>query len=226
MVNKVFSRLNYANVMSTIAVFAALGGGAYAAVKLPKNSVGSAQIKSNAVTTAKVKDGSLTVKDFASGQLPAGSAGLKGDAGPQGPAGAAGKDGAAGTNGTDGAPGTARAYGLVSSNGVLSRSKNVVAVTKPAAAPAGTYCIELGASINTATTGLVVTSDYASDSTTISSAPGSNGQDMSIAEWRSNANDCYLVPGTLEVRTGMQSFNAGALVGNVANDEPFFFSVP
>lgn len=225
MVNKVFSRLNYANVMSTIAVFAALGGGAYAAVKLPKNSVGSAQIKSNAVTAAKVKDGSLTAKDFASRQLPAGSAGLKGDAGPQGPAGAAGKDGAAGTNGTDGAPGTARAYGLVSSNGVLSRSKNVVAVTKPAAAPAGTYCIELDASINTATTGLVVTSDYSSDSTTIFS-PGSNAQDKSIAEWRSNANDCYLVPGTLEVRTAMHSFTAGALVGNVANDEPFFFLVP
>src|SRR4051794_9280471 len=95
---KVTARLTYANVMSTIAVFAALGGGAYAAVKLPKNSVGSAQIKANAVTGGKVKDGSLAAKDFA-GTLPAGAQGAKGDKGdagapgPKGDAGAAGKDG-------------------------------------------------------------------------------------------------------------------------------------
>ena len=45
---------------------------------LPKNSVGSAQIKSAAVTGLKVKDGSLAAADFAPGQLPAGP---KGDPG-------------------------------------------------------------------------------------------------------------------------------------------------
>jgi hypothetical protein len=34
-------QLSYANVMSSIAVFVVLGGGAYAAATLPKNSVGS-----------------------------------------------------------------------------------------------------------------------------------------------------------------------------------------
>lgn len=56
-------KLNYANVMATIAVFIALGGASYAALKLPKNSVGTKQIKKNAVTGQKVKDGSLTGKD-------------------------------------------------------------------------------------------------------------------------------------------------------------------
>ena len=40
-------------VLSVVAVFIALGGGAYAA--LGKNSVGSKQIKKNAVTTKKIK---------------------------------------------------------------------------------------------------------------------------------------------------------------------------
>ena len=53
-------RLTYANVMATIAVFIALGGASYAALKLPKNSVGAKQIKKEAVTAAKVKKGTLT----------------------------------------------------------------------------------------------------------------------------------------------------------------------
>ncbi|HTT93766.1 MAG TPA: hypothetical protein VMF55_03785 [Solirubrobacterales bacterium] len=53
-------RLTYANVMATIAVFIALGGASYAAVKLPKNSVGTKQIKKEAVTAAKIKNGAVT----------------------------------------------------------------------------------------------------------------------------------------------------------------------
>jgi hypothetical protein len=84
-------QVTYANVMSSIAVFAALGGGAYAATQLPKNSVGTRQLKANAVTSSKVKDGSLLQQDFKAGQLPVG---------PAGPAGPAGKDGAAGAPAT------------------------------------------------------------------------------------------------------------------------------
>jgi hypothetical protein len=67
-------RLTFANVMSVIAVFIALGGASYAAFKLPKNSVGTKQLKNNAVTLkkikknavngAKVKANSLTGKDI------------------------------------------------------------------------------------------------------------------------------------------------------------------
>ena len=69
---KLRSRLTYANVMATIAVFLALGGGAWAAVTLPKDSVGSKQLQADAVRSGKVKDGSLKAKDFKSGQLPRG----------------------------------------------------------------------------------------------------------------------------------------------------------
>ena len=83
--------LTYSNVMATIAVFAVLGGGAYAATKIPKNSVGARQRKKNAVTTAKlkngavtsakVKKGSLLASNFKSGQLPRGATGPTGATG-------------------------------------------------------------------------------------------------------------------------------------------------
>lgn len=85
------SALSYANVMATIAVFLALGGGVYAASQLPKNSVGSKQIKrhavgrsevkENAVGSSQVKDGSLTGSDIVEstlGQVPAAKAAASG----------------------------------------------------------------------------------------------------------------------------------------------------
>jgi hypothetical protein len=77
-----------------LALFVALGGTGYAALKLPKNSVGAKQIKRNAINSAKVRNRSLKVVDFGAGQLPAGRRG------PQG------QRGANGTNGTQGPPGT------------------------------------------------------------------------------------------------------------------------
>ncbi len=53
-------RLTYANVVSTLCLFLLLGGGAYAATRLPKNSVGTKQLKNNAVTGAKIKKGTIT----------------------------------------------------------------------------------------------------------------------------------------------------------------------
>ncbi len=42
--------------MATVAVFIALGGSAYAATQLKKNSVGTKQIKNQAITAAKIKN--------------------------------------------------------------------------------------------------------------------------------------------------------------------------
>ncbi|HEY1356216.1 MAG TPA: hypothetical protein VGF09_07860 [Solirubrobacterales bacterium] len=58
------ARLSYANVVATLALVLALGGVSWAATKLPKNSVGTKQIKNNAVTGAKVKKHTLTGKDI------------------------------------------------------------------------------------------------------------------------------------------------------------------
>ncbi len=85
-----------------IALFVALGGASYAAIKIPKNSVGSQQIKKNAVVSAKVKNRSLLAVDFRSGQLPRGATGAAGVDGAAGATGAAGVDGAAGATGAAG----------------------------------------------------------------------------------------------------------------------------
>jgi hypothetical protein len=52
--------LSYANVLSTLCLFILLGGGAYAASNLPRNSVGTKQLKAAAVTGPKIKDGTIT----------------------------------------------------------------------------------------------------------------------------------------------------------------------
>jgi hypothetical protein len=79
----IIQNLSYANIVATLALVLAITGGAYAATQLPKNSVGSKQVKNS----------SLLVKDFKPGQLPAGA---QGQQGPQGVPGARGETGAAG----------------------------------------------------------------------------------------------------------------------------------
>ena len=83
-----------AMLVALTALFIALGGSSYAAVKLSANSVRSEHIKNgevkrsdlarNAVATTQIADGSLLATDFKDGQLPAG---------PQGPQGAPGAPG-------------------------------------------------------------------------------------------------------------------------------------
>jgi hypothetical protein len=73
-------KLTYSNVMATVAVFIALGGASYAAIKLPKNSVGAKQLRKGAVTPKKLN---AAVRSKLKNQ--AGSAGPRGEAGPRGP---------------------------------------------------------------------------------------------------------------------------------------------
>ena len=60
-------RLTYANVVATLALFAALGGVSYAASTLPKGSVGSEQIQAGAVRTGKLADDAVTASKLAQG---------------------------------------------------------------------------------------------------------------------------------------------------------------
>jgi hypothetical protein len=100
-------------LVACVALLVALGGVSYAAGVLPKNSVGTVQLKkkavtgaklrTSAVTGAKVKDGTLMAADFKAGQLPAGPQGPKGDPGVQGPKGDPGIQGPKGDKGDPGA---------------------------------------------------------------------------------------------------------------------------
>jgi hypothetical protein len=129
-------------VVACAALFVALGGVGYAAITLPKNSVGSKQLKRNAVTSIKikngavdskkVKDGSLLGADFKQGELPAG---------PRGAQGAQGAQGLQGPKGDTGAAGSAAAYALVSDDGTVNtaQAKNI-AQANVTHSFGGTYC--------------------------------------------------------------------------------------
>jgi hypothetical protein len=81
-------------VVALLALFIALAGTSYPAIKLPANSVGTKTIKNraihradlaaNAVDSARVADHTLLAGDFKAGQLPSG---LPGPTGPKGDAG-------------------------------------------------------------------------------------------------------------------------------------------
>jgi hypothetical protein len=93
-------RLSYANVTATLALFVALGGSSYAALKLPTNSVGAKQLKSGSVGAKELKKGSVRSKQVSDKSL--GLVDFKVSErskliGPQGPSGVAGRPGSAGS---------------------------------------------------------------------------------------------------------------------------------
>src|SRR5689334_1145764 len=62
---RLLGKLSYANVIATIALFVALGGASYAATNLPKNSVGTNQIRNLAISAAKLKGAAVTAPKIA-----------------------------------------------------------------------------------------------------------------------------------------------------------------
>ena len=148
-------------VIAVIALVVAVGGTSYAALTLPKgsvgakqlkkNSVGKKQLKKNSVTSVKVKNGSLKSIDFGSGELPKGDKGDKGDRGTNG------------TNGTNGVNGSAVAFAHVNANGTLdsAKSKNITATSQVGAVP-GYYCINVAVPVKN----IVATVDNIGDFTT------------------------------------------------------------
>lgn len=110
-----------AMVIACLALLLALGGTGYAAIKLPRNSV----------TTIQVKDRSLLARDFAAGQIPRGAVGPAGPAGPAGPTGPAGGAGSAAVK-----------WALVRADGgIAAQSGGITLAAKPSA---GTYILTIG----------------------------------------------------------------------------------
>lgn len=96
--------------MATVALFVALGGSSYAALKLGRNSVGARQIAPNAVHRSELANKSVGSSEVINGSLlsedfripPHGMKGPKGDRGATGPI---GPRGLTGVHGADGLPG-------------------------------------------------------------------------------------------------------------------------
>jgi len=88
---RIRNKMSYANVTATVALFVALGGSSYAAMTLPRNSVGDQQIRAGAVRSSEVRDRSLRLRDLslATRKSLKGQRGEAGAVGPAGPAGAA-----------------------------------------------------------------------------------------------------------------------------------------
>ena len=123
-------RLTYANVMSTIAVFVALGGASYAIVSIPKNSIGAKQVKNHSLGLSEL--------------TPAAIRSLRGTAGPRGATGPVGPPGTNGTNGTNGTKGDTGPAGPNWVTSVVAQQENI---TTGAALPLGDPTLPDGPSV-------------------------------------------------------------------------------
>ena len=114
------------NAVALVALFVALGGTSYAAVKLPAGSVGTRQLKNASVTLPKVEAKSRQALQGQTGRPgPQGAPGLAGpvgSAGPTGPEGPAGREGPIGPSGTDGAAGKDGAAGVAGTPATYNRT--------------------------------------------------------------------------------------------------------
>jgi hypothetical protein len=123
-------RLSYANVIATLALILAVGGGtAIAASQFGKETIGSRALKKESIGPGKLNPAAKAALQ--------GPAGAKGAIGATGPAGPSGPGGPAGPVG---APGSALAYGYVNADGTLdgSKSKNIASSKKVIP---GYYCV-------------------------------------------------------------------------------------
>ena len=154
--DRIRSKLSYANVMATVAAFLALGGVGYAATQLPKNSVGAKQLKKGAVTSAKVKNGSLTGADIEAstlGRVPLAQNASHADA-------ATHADSAARADSAAFADSAAQAANATTAAGLSMRT---IFYAPPTASPASTPILSLGglslsASCNAGTVQIAITS--------------------------------------------------------------------
>lgn len=117
--NRMRRRPSPALVVSLVALFIALGGTSYAALSIPKNSVGSPQVINGSLGTTDLSKKAR--KALKGNRGAAGKRGLTGAAGPVGAAGAAGAAGPAGATGPQGptgatGPATGPAGGALNGN--------------------------------------------------------------------------------------------------------------
>lgn len=143
--NRIRGHLTFANVVSLLALFVALGGTSYA-LTLGENSVGAKQIKRNAVGAPEIRKGAVRSSEVKDDALLLGDFKAAERAKLQGPPGERGPQGERGTPGLDG---TSTAYGRVNGYSfnppiIQAASPNVAGVTRSGA---GAYCVSFSEEI-------------------------------------------------------------------------------
>ena len=195
-------------VIACLALLFALGGVSWAATVLPRNSVGTAQLKRNAVVSSKVKNHSLLRVDFKNGKVPRGPAG---PAGPTGAAGPKGATGARGPTGPAGSSGTANIrWALVAADAtIVSKSDANISLTSHSP---GNYILNFGSAIDTK---LILASAAQAGGDTGARGPVSAGP----CGGTPSGSVCGTGNDTSHLR--VQTFNAG----DVAGDRSFYVAV-
>jgi hypothetical protein len=217
MFRKVRARLTYSNVMSTIAAFAAIGGGTLAIAAIPDR-----QGRINACYIKKGKKKGQ-VRLLASGtRCRKGEAKVswnqKGQRGAQGQQGAQGQRG---DQGQQGVPGTARAYAVIDPTGCtatagscgLTQATNVVGARRP---QLGFYCVTVGPGIDRLTSGSMAGVEWSE-----TPAPAGNAGAMPYPTDYIGASVC---PGQ-EFTVATERDTTGGSP-NLVNDVAFWFAVP
>jgi len=131
-------RITYANVVASLALFAALGGSSYAAIavtgaQVRDGSLTGRDVRNSSLTGKDVRNQSLLAQDFKAGQLPTGPAGPKGDPG---------QPGARGEKGDTGPAGGLKGYEIV---GSISPASSVDSKARLATCPPGKVAVGGGA---------------------------------------------------------------------------------
>jgi hypothetical protein len=135
------SHLTYANVVASLCLFLLVGGGAaFAATQLPRNSVGTGQLKAGAVTSGKIAK--KTRNQLRGNRGPAGATGPQGKVGKTG---AKGATGGAGAKGATGADGTGPAFEVFGTAKSVDGSTQILSETLGA----GSYVVSANAVIET-----------------------------------------------------------------------------
>ena len=196
-------------VIACVALLLALGGVSWAATALPRNSVGTAQLRNNAVTSSKVRNHSLLRVDFKNGQVPRGA---RGPAGPAGPTGATGAQGPKGPTGPAGPAGTANIrWALVSADAaIVAKSDANISITSHPSP--GTYILNFGSAIDTK---LILAS-----AAQVGNDAGGRGP-VSAGPCGGTPEGGTCVPGNDTSHVRVQTFNAG----DVGGDRAFYVAV-
>jgi hypothetical protein len=197
-------------VIACVALLLALGGVSWAATALPRNSVGTAQLRNNAVTSSKVRNHSLLRVDFKNGQIPRGARGPVGPAGPTGATGPKGTTGARGPTGPAGSAGAANIkWALVRADATIVAQSGGISMTSHST---GNYILDFGGAINSK---LILASAAQAGGDTGARGPVSAGPCGGTPE----GSVCGSGNDTSHLR--VQTFNAG----DVAGDRAFYVAV-